>query len=714
MNLTTKMLLSLGLGIGTGLFFGEGAAVLGVIGDGYVGLLQMTVLPFIAVSLVANIGRFSISEGRSLARAAVAVLVLLWIVALAALAVVPWAYPDLETGSFFSTSLVEEPQQVDFVELYIPSNPFRAMARNMVPAVVLFSILLGVALTTVPRKEILLEQFDVLIAGLVRVNGFVVSLAPFGVFAIAAHAAGTISLNEFGRLQAYLITHTLTVLVLSFVFLPMLIAALTPLRFGAILAASKEFLLTAFITGSLFAVLPMIVDAIDRLMEDAGYDSEGLHATPGVLVPLAYPFPTLGKLLSLLFVPFAAWFVGTPLAAGAYALFLSAGLFSSFGSLMVTIPFLLDLLRIPSDLFQLFLMAGVWSARVSDLAGGMHILAFTVLVMTMLSGRLRVRWGRVVQLAVVTVVLGGLMIGGVRYGIAQTLAEEFSKASVLASMQSLKTDVPATVLTVASVNPTPLEPGEEHLDRIRRRGAVRVGYNPYRLPFSFLSANGDLVGFDIDMAYRLAEAMEVSVEFVPFESSTLAAQLQADHFDLAMSGVRASLALADDVDFSEVYLNVRWAVVVLDDRKDEFATLDLMRRQPDLRWAVQADSFHEEQLRRLFPGTEVVGLEREEEFFEAGDARFDVLVTSAEGGSAWTLIHPSYAVVPVHPPSELPLVYPFARGDQEFENYVNVWIDLKHRNGTVDTLFDYWIRGQPPQGSVRRWSILHDVLHVGE
>ncbi len=51
-----------------GLFFDERVGWLQVIGDVYVGLLQMTVLPFIVVSLVTNIGRFSIDEGPALAK----------------------------------------------------------------------------------------------------------------------------------------------------------------------------------------------------------------------------------------------------------------------------------------------------------------------------------------------------------------------------------------------------------------------------------------------------------------------------------------------------------------------------------------------------------------------------------------------------------------------------------------------------------------------
>ena len=58
----------------------------------------------------------------------------------------PLSFPHWESAAFFSSSIVEIPQKVDFLSLYIPSNPFYSLANNVVPAVVLFSILFGIAL----------------------------------------------------------------------------------------------------------------------------------------------------------------------------------------------------------------------------------------------------------------------------------------------------------------------------------------------------------------------------------------------------------------------------------------------------------------------------------------------------------------------------------------------------------------------------------------
>ena len=79
-----------------------------------------------------------------------------------------------------------------FVDLYIPSNPFHSLANNVVPAVVLFSIFIGIALIGVERKQVVLDVLVVAVSALSQATRFVVGLTPFGIFAISAVAAGTL------------------------------------------------------------------------------------------------------------------------------------------------------------------------------------------------------------------------------------------------------------------------------------------------------------------------------------------------------------------------------------------------------------------------------------------------------------------------------------------------------------------------------------------
>ena len=177
-------------------------ASLQVVGNAFIQLLQMTVLPYVVVSLMVGLGSLTYGEATSLAKKCGIVLGILWAMAIAMVLVMSFAYPDWKTASFFSTALVEEKQGFNFLGLFIPANPFHSLANNIVPAVVVFSIAVGVALIGVEKKQGLIEGLSSLLDALTRVTHFVINLAPIGVFAIAASAAGTMNLEELGRLRS--------------------------------------------------------------------------------------------------------------------------------------------------------------------------------------------------------------------------------------------------------------------------------------------------------------------------------------------------------------------------------------------------------------------------------------------------------------------------------------------------------------------------------
>ena len=225
-----QILTGLGLGILTGVFFGEGAGALKWAADGFVKLLQMMVLPYITVSIIANLGSLEPSELRRLGLRAAAVIGGLWVLALAFAFLIPLTFPSVQNASFFSSSLVERRAPFNFIDLYIPSNPFNSLANNVVPAVVLFSLILGVAVVGVPRRERLLDVLHVARDAILAATRFVTRLTPYGLFAIAANAAGTLSLEQLSRLQIYLVAYVAVALLVSLWVLPGLVAVLTPIR----------------------------------------------------------------------------------------------------------------------------------------------------------------------------------------------------------------------------------------------------------------------------------------------------------------------------------------------------------------------------------------------------------------------------------------------------------------------------------------------------
>lgn len=712
------IVMALVLGVACGLFFGEYCGFLSVAGEAYVGLLQMTVLPYIVFSLTANIGRLSIGESKRLAITSLAVLGLLWAIGLATLLLVPFALPRWEIGSFFSTSLLDPVQKVDFLSLFIPSNPFRSLSQNLAPAVVVFCILFGFALITIRDKEPLLDVLDTVNATLSRVNSFVVKISPIGIFAISASATGTLTLEEFGRLQAYLIIFTAAVLLLTLWVLPMLVACLTPFRYRDVLAASRNALVTAFVVGSVFVVIPMLVDSVKELMQK--YESETAEAEPTTtsthpefIIPLAYPFPNLGKIVTLLFVPFAAWFYGQPMALGEYPLLLGTGLFMSFGKVTTTIPFLLDMQEVPSDIFQLFLMSSVVAGRFSDLLGGMHLLAFTLLVTCAMSGLLKLKRAKLAAAAGVTAALCLGFVASTQVALKSGFTGSFDRQTILAGMHLMEKQVPAKILSYGAPHPVALKAGLTRIGRMEKTGKLRIGFHPDKLPFSYYNAKGELVGFDIDIAHRLARELNVALEFVPFAVASVMDQLEDDHFDIAMSGIAATVARAAKLNsISAPYMNVTLALVVRDSEKSELSDIAALRGREKLTIGAEAGSYFGEKIRELLPNAKVVELWSESQFFEGPPQYMDALVTSAEVGAAWTLVHPRYAVVnPLDRKIGVPLVYLVAGQDQQLEDFLERWIRLKRQDGTISDLYKYWILGRGAEVKKPRWSIARDVLH---
>ena len=261
MTFSGKVMTGLAAGVATGLFFGERAAPR-MVADGFVKLLQMTVLPVRhrvdrqqprAARLRRRRAVSALRVGRGRRRA----------VARGARLRVPRA-AGLSVASRTPRSSARAgaaPRRRSISSaLYIPSNPFNSLANNVVPAVVLFSVLVGVALIGVERKQVLLDVLQVVGEAVSRATRFVSKLTPYGLFAIAATAAGTLNVEQLGRLQIYLFTYVALALVVSLWVLPGLVAALTPVPALDLLRSTRNSLITAFVAGDLFIVLPSLID----------------------------------------------------------------------------------------------------------------------------------------------------------------------------------------------------------------------------------------------------------------------------------------------------------------------------------------------------------------------------------------------------------------------------------------------------------------------
>ena len=128
----------------------------------------MAVLPYVTVSIIGSIGGLA-RRAPPAGHAGRLVLLALWALALGFAFLMPLTFPPAQSGVVLQHDAARAPAAFNLVDLYIPANPFFALANSIVPAVVLFSIVVGVALIGLPRKRVLLDVLET--AGVTRWRG---------------------------------------------------------------------------------------------------------------------------------------------------------------------------------------------------------------------------------------------------------------------------------------------------------------------------------------------------------------------------------------------------------------------------------------------------------------------------------------------------------------------------------------------------------------
>jgi Na+/H+-dicarboxylate symporter/ABC-type amino acid transport substrate-binding protein len=641
------------------------------------------------------------------------VLIGLWCLALVFTFLMPLAFPEVETASFFSTTLVERRRPFNFVDLFIPSNPFYALSNNIVPAVVLFSIFLGVALIGVERKQAALEVFGVAKEALSSATKFVVSLTPYGIFAIAAYTAGTLNLEQVARIQVYLITYVIVSSLVALWVLPGLVSALTPFRYKEVLGPTRDALITAFMAADLFIVLPILIQACKELLERHRLVDAQTKSLPDVIVPTSFNFPHTGKLLSISFILFAGWFADAAVPVAEYPRLALTGLLTFFGSLSAAVPFLLDLFRIPADTFQLFVATGVINSRFGALLSAVHTVAVALLGSAAIVGSLRFNPARIARYVVVTAVLTIVTVGGLRVLFNTALKATFAGEELVYSMRPLMTQGGARLVKQAAPGDAVKRPAGSLIDAIKKRGKLRVGVFADRLPFVFLNAERQLVGFDVEMAKLLARDLGVEVEFVDMEDLTgLPRLLAIGLLDIAMAGMPVTPERAGEMLFSEPYLDETFGFVVKDYLREEFSGWASIRDLGAFPVAIPDLPYYIDRVKARAPALKlqvVNSIKQIEDRLKEGT--LEAVALPAERGSVLTLLYPKYTVVVPEPGVvKIPLAYPVAGRDQDWASFINTWIELKRRDGTIDALYGHWILGKQAGKRQPRWSVIRNVL----
>ncbi|GMR16915.1 MAG: cation:dicarboxylase symporter family transporter [Gammaproteobacteria bacterium] len=704
-----RVLIVLVLGILTGIIVGEPAGRLEIGGTIYIRLLQMTVLPYVLVSIISGLGRLDSNMAAKIGIKAVKIILFIWLAAMLTTLLLPFGYPSWETSGFFSSGMATETARLNFVDLYIPSNIFASLSETIVPAVVLFSLLMGVALINVKNKKTFITLADNIVDGLQTVASYIAKLSPLGIFAIAAAAAGTLQPEELERLQVFLWIYIIAAILLVFILLPFLIQWATPFSYRELMSIAGEAVVTAMATGTVLVVLPMIAERCKELLKKHGMDCEATDSTVDVMVPTAYSFPSVGSLLGLGFILFSAWYVGAPLGVEDYFSYVVMGAFSAFGSMAVAIPFLLDYFALPADQFQLYLLGSVVTARVATGLAALHGFVVTLLVASAVLNKLS--WRKMLQaFALHLGISAGVMILA---GVALTnlISYEYTGDRTFEAMQLKGHAVKVTRPTkLAALSPQ--QQKRPRLDIIRERGSLRVGYFSDNLPYAFINDKGTVVGLDMDIMHELARDLKITLELTHVKNKKEEIQMLFDgRLDITVGGIAITPERAVDMAFSHAYTNHTGGLMMTDAKRDKFSDMESINAMEKLNLAVLDSAYYKKSIAKIFPNATLTTIKTPREFFMNKHPDIDAFVFSAEAGSAWAMLFPAYSsVVPKGLKLKAPVGFGLPKGQFDFTQFINTWILLKKDNAQLDGIYDYWILGLNPEAKKPRWSVIRNVF----
>jgi Na+/H+-dicarboxylate symporter len=280
MNLSTKIFISMVLGgICGGIISWIGNpewsqiwlidGLFRVVGQVFIALLKMLVVPLVFVSLICGVS--SLSDPKILGRVGGKTVGLYMIttgiavtMALAA-AVIFKPGVGVNPVSMVKAEIAEVTPFTQVLIDMVPNNPVAAMADGKMLPIIFFAILLGLAITLSGEKgKRISDWFQDFNAVIMKLVTIVMQVAPYGVFALIANMAATSNAGDFMAVGKYIILVFAVLFLQALVVYPTLIVLLSRLNPRIFLYKMRAAMMFAFSTASSNATIPVTLDSVEN------------------------------------------------------------------------------------------------------------------------------------------------------------------------------------------------------------------------------------------------------------------------------------------------------------------------------------------------------------------------------------------------------------------------------------------------------------------
>ncbi|OED63866.1 amino acid ABC transporter substrate-binding protein [Vibrio tasmaniensis ZS-17] len=255
-------------------------------------------------------------------------------------------------------------------------------------------------------------------------------------------------------------------------------------------------------------------------------------------------------------------------------------------------------------------------------------------------------------------------------------------------MKLFKTAI--TALLALTVSLPALASETPNLDKINERGSLRVGMSTF-VPWAMRNKQGDLVGFEIDVAKRLAEDSGWKVEFVPTAWDGIIPSLLSKKFDVIIGGMSITEARAKSVLFTEPYSHSGVQLAANKELAEGFTQIsDFDSRRVKI--AARRGAFTVQVARETFPKAKVLQFDDDAQAFQ------EVL-----NGNAHAVIasspKPEHEAIKNADTLFIPFEERLSKGNEAFAvrlgetdkaEFFNEWIKARTEDGWLKERYEYW------------------------
>jgi Na+/H+-dicarboxylate symporter len=307
-KLPTQIFICMAIGVLLGLVLKEHVSVIKPLGDIFIRLLKMMVVPLTFLTLVAGITKLDgIKSLRSLGGLTVLIYAVFALIATGigialALVIRPGQGMVVETAAEATTKATEF-HFLDSLVQWVPENPIAAFASGDLFEVIFFAVVVGVALLAAGKKaETLVRLANEAADLMIRITEFVMKVAPYGILALVANITASFKPDMLGEVGKFILTQQVALLALMVVFYPLAIRFVGRLAPGRFYRNVSSAMLVAASTTSSAATLPVsMAVARDKLGTPenvwgfmlslgATIGKEGMASCLGVIAVFSYNF----------------------------------------------------------------------------------------------------------------------------------------------------------------------------------------------------------------------------------------------------------------------------------------------------------------------------------------------------------------------------------------------------------------------------------------